>query len=87
MATRKSQSSWQPAAYENYKWIVRDPDLLGGKLALRGTRLAVSFVLACLAEGMDAEEIGRTYVPIPREAIPEILSLASKLVDSGDVAA
>ena len=86
MATQNSESSWQPAAYEDYKWIVRDPDLLGGKLAVRGTRLAVSFVLACLSEGMDTEEIGRTYVPIPDEAIPEIMRLASKLIDSGDVA-
>jgi uncharacterized protein (DUF433 family) len=41
-------SDWQPAAYRDYKWIVHDPDLLGGKLAVRGTRLSVSFVLACL---------------------------------------
>ncbi|MGB6553077.1 MAG: DUF433 domain-containing protein [Candidatus Binataceae bacterium] len=86
MTGRNSESGWQPAAYRNYKWIVRDPDLLGGKLAVRGTRLAVSFVLACLAEGMDAKEIGQTYVPIPSEAIPEIMSLASRLIDSGDVA-
>jgi len=87
MATRKSERGWEPAAYEKYKWIVRDPDLLGGKLAVRGTRLAVSFVLACLAEGMTAEEIGQAYGPIPSEAIPEIMKIASKLIDSGDVAA
>jgi len=57
------------APYGNYKWIVRDPDLLGGKLAIRGTRLSVSFVLACLAEGMSAEEITQTYAPIPQDAI------------------
>ncbi|HVA81605.1 MAG TPA: DUF433 domain-containing protein [Candidatus Binataceae bacterium] len=87
MATRKNESSWQPAAYQNYKWIVRDPDLLGGKLAVRGTRLAVSFLLECLAEGMDAGEIMETYAPFPLEAIPEIMQIASKLIDSGDVAA
>ncbi|MGH7778840.1 MAG: DUF433 domain-containing protein [Candidatus Binataceae bacterium] len=54
---------------------------------MRGTRLAVSFVLACLAEGMSVEEIGQTYVPIPPEAIPEILKLASERSDSGHVAA
>ena len=30
----------RPVAYKNYRWIVADPDLLGGKLAIRGTRLA-----------------------------------------------
>jgi uncharacterized protein (DUF433 family) len=37
---------WNPAAYRDYKWIVCDPGLLGGKLAVRGTRLSVSFVLS-----------------------------------------
>jgi len=62
--------------YRDCKWIVRDPDLLGGKLAVRGTRLSVSFVLACLAEGMSAEEIAKTYGPFPQAAIPEIISSA-----------
>jgi uncharacterized protein (DUF433 family) len=78
---------WRPAAYRNYKWIVRDPDLLGGKLAVRDTRLSVSFVLACLAESMSAAEIGETYGPFPKEAIPEIMKVAAELLDSEHVAA
>lgn len=78
---------WEPGPYRGYKWIVCDPDLLGGKLTIRGTRLSVSFVLACLAEGMSAEEIARTYAPFPPEAIPEIMKVASELLDSGHVAA
>jgi uncharacterized protein (DUF433 family) len=77
----------KPATYRNYQWIVCDPDLLGGKLAIRGTRLSVSFVLACLAEGMSAEEIAQTYGPFPREAIPEVMKVASELLDSAHVAA
>ena len=78
---------WNPESYRNYKWIVRDPDLLGGKLTVRDTRLSVSFVLACLTEGMTAEEIAQTYGPFPHEAIAEILRLAAELVDSDRVAA
>ena len=51
---------WTPASYRNYKWIVHDPGLLGGKLTVRDTQLAVSFVLACLAEGMTAAQIADT---------------------------
>jgi uncharacterized protein (DUF433 family) len=79
--------NWEPAPYHGYKWIVHDPELLGGRLAVRGTRLSVSFVLACLAEGMSAEEIAQTYGPFPREAIPEIMKVASEVLDSGHVAA
>lgn len=78
---------WEPARYRDYKWIVRDPELLGGKLAVRGTRLSVSFVLACLGERMSAKEIAQTYGPLPPEAIPEIMKVAAELIDSGHVAA
>jgi uncharacterized protein (DUF433 family) len=63
--------------YKDYRWIVADPDLLGGKLVVRGTRLSVSFLLACLAEGMTAEEIQTTYGAFPREALGEIFNLAA----------
>ncbi|MGH7814071.1 MAG: DUF433 domain-containing protein [Candidatus Binataceae bacterium] len=80
-------ANWEPAPYHDFKWIVHDPDLLGGRLAIRGTRLAVSFVLACMAEGMDADEIARTYGPFPKEALPETMKVAAELLDSGHVAA
>jgi hypothetical protein len=45
-------ASWQPTAYKQYQWIVADPHLLGGKLAIRGTRLAASLILECLASNL-----------------------------------
>ncbi len=50
-------SDWQPIAYKNFHWIVADPDLLGGKLAVRGTRISVSLILECLANGMTLDDI------------------------------
>jgi uncharacterized protein (DUF433 family) len=75
------------AAYKDYRWIVADPGLLGGKLAVRGTRFSVSFILSCLAEGMSPEEIEETYGALPRDAIPEIMRVASEVLDSAHVAA
>ena len=74
-------------AYKNYRWIVVDPEMLGGKPAIRGTRLSASLILACLAEGMSADEIVDSYGPFPHEAIPEVLKAASELLDSPNVAA
>jgi uncharacterized protein (DUF433 family) len=73
--------------FKGYRWIVADPELLGGKLAIRGTRFSVSFILSCLAEGMSLEEIEETYGSFPREAIPEIMRVASEVLDAPDVAA
>ena len=79
---------WQPAAYKGYQWIVADPQLLGGKLAVRGTRLAVSVVLECPAGGMSLEEINDSFdSAVPPEALPEVLKVASELAGSFHVAA
>ena len=79
--------TWNPLPFKGYKWIISDPALLGGKLAIRGTRFSISFILSCLAEGMSVEEIEQEYAPFPHEAVPEIMKLASELLDSPHVAA
>ncbi len=79
-------SSSDPRGFGNHRWIVSDPEMLGGKLSVRGTRLSVAFILSCLAEGMSAEEIETTYAPFPREALPEIMKVAAEVLDSPHVA-
>ena len=81
-------AQWQPAAFKHYQWIVADPALLGGKLAIRGTRLAVALILECLAGGMSLEEIDDSFgSAFPRESLPEVLTVASELTGSFNVAA
>jgi uncharacterized protein (DUF433 family) len=74
-------------AFKDFRWIVADPELLGGKLAIRGTRFSVSFLLACFGEGMSMEEIEATYGAVPRDAIPEVMRAASEILDVPNVAA
>ena len=81
-------SDWGPIAYKNYRWIVADPDLLGGKLAIRGTRVSVSLILECLANGMTLDNINEAYDhAFPPEALSEVLQVASELTESFHVAA
>ena len=81
-------SDWQPAGYKHYRWIVADPELLGGKLAIRGTRLSVSLILECLSNGMSLQDIEQSFEgSFPPEALPEVLKVASELTDSFHVAA
>ena len=74
-----------------YQWIVADPDLLAGQPAVKGTRLSVAHILACLAEGMSAEEIGRDYPGFPPESVSEVLRFAAEQLErhgsGGDAAA
>lgn len=81
-------SQCQPKPYKDYQWIVSDPELLGGKLAVRGTRLSVSLILECLSNGMTLDEINDAYDnTFPPGALPEVLKIASELADSFHVAA
>ena len=79
---------WEPRPYKNYRWIVADPELLGGSLAVRGTRLSVALILECLANGMMIEDIDASFEQtFPHEALPEVLKVAAELADSVHVAA
>jgi len=81
-------AKWEPKPYKDYRWIVADPELLGGKLAIRGTRLSVSQILECLASGMTLADIDESFAgAFPHEALPEVLRVASELTDGFHVAA
>jgi len=74
-----------------FQWIVVDADLLGGQPTVKGTRLSVSHVLACLSEGMTGEDIARDYPGFPPECLPEVLKFAAEQLEGrgsgGDAAA
>lgn len=71
-----------------FKWIVADPRLLGGGLAIRGTPLSVGLIRECLANGMTLTGIDESFDrAFPHEALPEVLRVASELASSFHVAA
>ncbi len=80
-------SDWQPRRYQDYEWIVADPELLGGKLAIRGTRLSVELILECLANGMSTSDIDDAFPGVPHAAFPEVLKVASEFAGAFRVAA
>jgi uncharacterized protein (DUF433 family) len=57
--------------------IVVDPDILVGKPVVRGTRLAVEFIVELLAQGWSESEILRNYPGLVREDIQACLAYAS----------
>ncbi len=56
------------------KWIVSDPEHLGGVPRVRGTRISVSQLLELLASGMPIDEIVREYPSLTEEAIKGTLT-------------
>ena len=60
--------------------IVVDPKVLVGKPTIKGTRIAVEFVVDLLARGWTVEEILKEYDHLTREDIRACLAYASELL-------
>jgi uncharacterized protein (DUF433 family) len=59
--------------------IVVDSKVLAGKPVIRGTRLAVEFILELLAAGQSENELLRNYPGLTKDDILACLSYASYL--------
>jgi uncharacterized protein (DUF433 family) len=59
--------------------LVRDPQICGGEICARGTRIPVTVILDSLAEGATREEILRSYPSLKPEHIDASLVYAAEL--------
>jgi uncharacterized protein (DUF433 family) len=59
--------------------IVVDTEILAGKPVIRGTRLAVEFILEILTSGQSENEVLANYPGLTRDDILACLSYASYL--------
>ena len=60
--------------------IVCDPNILGGKPSIRGTRISVELILGWLASGWTFENLLQSYPNIAREDILAALAYAAAVV-------
>ena len=61
-----------------YKYIERNPNILGGKPVFKGTRIPVYLILDFLSAGETINEILENYPQLSREAILEAIKYASE---------
>ncbi len=62
--------------------IVVDPKILVGKPVIKGTRIAVEFVIDLLARGWTTEQILREYDHLTKEDIQACLAYAREVLQS-----
>ena len=65
--------------------IVVDPEILVGKPVVKGTRLAVEFIIDLLAQGWTETEILRNYPGLTHEDIRACLLYASNVLKAEKV--
>lgn len=56
------------------KWIVADPEHLGGSPRVRGTRISVSLILECLAADMSVAQIVDAYPSLTEGSVRGVLA-------------
>ena len=56
------------------KWIVADPEHLGGSPRVRGTRISVALILESLGTGMTIAEIVDAYPSLTEESVRGVLT-------------
>ncbi len=62
--------------------IVVDPNILTGKPVVKGTRLAVEFIIELLAQGWKEDEVLKNYPGLTREDVQACLAYASSVLQA-----
>jgi len=65
--------------------IVCNPNILGGKPIIRGTRISVQFLLELLGAGMSISEILEEYSHLEREDILAAIRYAAQTIANEEV--
>ena len=65
--------------------IIIDPEILTGKPVVRGTRLAVEFIVGLLAQGWSEADVLQNYPGLTREDILACLSYAREILQDEHV--
>ena len=60
--------------------IHADPAVLGGKPVIKGTRLAVDFVLGLLAEGWSRDQLRKNYPQLTDDALRAVFAYAAEVL-------
>lgn len=60
--------------------ITFNPNVLAGKPLIKGTRIAVEFILDLLANGWTTENILKNYPQLKKEDITAVLKYATELL-------
>lgn len=62
--------------------IVCNPEVLGGKPCVKGTRISVEFILELAASGASRDDILRAYPPLSTEDVEEAMRYAVHFLEN-----
>jgi len=66
-------------------YIHSDPSILAGKPVVKGTRLAVDFIMRLLATGWSEEQVLENYPTLTTESLRAVFAYAAECVSDESV--
>lgn len=70
---------------EEWDRISRNPEVMGGKACIRGTRVTVGLIVGQIGAGHSIEELLADYPYLQREDVLQALRYASRLADEREL--
>lgn len=67
------------------EWMVTDPNICGGKPAIKGTRIMVRNILGMMAGGYTVEKVLSAYPELTEEMVQAALEYAAAVIDEEQV--
>jgi uncharacterized protein (DUF433 family) len=75
----------EPAKVRWPEFIASDPEVLGGKPAVRGTRLSVEFLLELFAAGWSQQQVLDSYPALTPETLRAVFAYAAEALGQEDL--
>lgn len=63
---------------QSFSYIVANPEILGGKPCIKGTRISVELILEWIASGSTVNDIIKKYPHLTAEAVHEAILYAAQ---------
>lgn len=60
--------------------ITQDPDILGGKPIIKGTRMSVESIMELISSGLSIQEIVKEYPFLSEQQVKDAVSYATDIV-------
>jgi uncharacterized protein (DUF433 family) len=62
----------------SFTQIVSNPEILGGKPCIKGTRISVEFILELVASGGSVDDIVKAYPHLTKEGVQQAILYAAQ---------
>ena len=72
-----SRVFWRVMKFDYNQYFERRREVCGGELVVKGTRVTVRTLLACLAEGASVEEIAADFPTVTADALRAVMAFAA----------